>query len=138
MGKVQDELDRRFRWCIFISSCGLAALIVLLFLLFTGEHKALARDLNGKYADSSLKPWFDKLASGKGLCCSMADGETIADVDWTVKDGHYQVYLDKHWIDVPEDAVITVPNLFGKTMVWPIRYYEGGISIRCFMPGSMT
>jgi hypothetical protein len=34
-----------------------------------------ARDLDGRYADSPLKPWFDRLASGKGLCCSMADGE---------------------------------------------------------------
>ena len=102
-----------------------------------------ARDLDGHYADSPLKPWFDHLASGRGLCCSMADGETVADPDWDSKDGHFRVRLDGGWIEVPDDAVITEPNLFGRTMVWPIRFegqnFEGqNIVIRCFMPGSMT
>lgn len=30
--------------------------------------KARARD-NGHFADSPLKSWFDRLVSGKGLCC---------------------------------------------------------------------
>jgi hypothetical protein len=38
-----------------------------------------ARDLDGRYANSPLKPWFDHLASGRGLCCAMADGESDAD-----------------------------------------------------------
>jgi hypothetical protein len=38
-----------------------------------------ARDLDGRYANSPLKPWFDHLASGRGLCCPMADGESVAD-----------------------------------------------------------
>jgi hypothetical protein len=38
---------------------------------------------------------------------------------------------------VPDDAVITEPNRVGRTMVWPIKG-SLGISIRCFMPGSMT
>ena len=32
----------------------------------------LVRD-NGRYANSPLKSWFDRLASGNGLCCSFAD-----------------------------------------------------------------
>lgn len=96
-----------------------------------------ARDLDGHYADSPLKPWFDHLASGKGLCCSMADGETVADPDWESKGGHYRVRLENVWIDVPDDAVITEPNRAGRTMVWPMRI-ANQISIRCFMPGSMT
>ena len=96
-----------------------------------------ARDLDGRYADSPLKSWFDHLASGRGLCCSMADGESVADPDWESKDGHYRVRLENMWIDVPDDAVITEPNRAGRTMVWPIYGY-GGASIRCFMPGSMT
>ena len=40
-------------------------------------------------------------------------------------------------VDVPDEAVITEPNRIGRTMVWPIRGYLG-LSIRCFMPGSMT
>ena len=40
------------------------------------------------------------------------------------------------WIMVPDDAVITEPNRAGRTMVWPVKD-SLGISIRCFMPGSM-
>jgi hypothetical protein len=99
---------------------------------------ATARDLDGRFANSPLKPWFDHLASGKGLCCSIADGETVSDPDWVSKDDHYRVRLDAKWIDVPDDALITEPNLFGRTMVWPVRLEGQSIVIRCFMPGSMT
>ena len=100
--------------------------------------RVTARDLDVRYANSPLKPWFDHLASGRGLCCSMADGETVADPDWDSKVGHYRVRLDGWWIEVPDDAVITEPNLFGRTMVWPVRFEGQNIVIRCFMPGSMT
>jgi hypothetical protein len=46
----------------------------------------VARDLDGRYADSPLHDWFNHLASGRGLCCSMADGETIVDPDWESKE----------------------------------------------------
>jgi hypothetical protein len=96
-----------------------------------------ARDLDGRYANSPLKSWFDQLASGKGLCCSMADGESVADPDWDSKEGHYRVRLENSWIDVPDDAVVKEPNRAGRTMVWPVRT-NGEILVRCFMPGSMT
>ena len=47
---------------------------------------ALARD-DGRYANSPLKSWFDRLASGNGLCCSFADGFRVDDVDWDAQDG---------------------------------------------------
>src|SRR6266704_3455154 len=84
-----------------------------------------------------LNDWFNKLASGKGLCCSFADGTAIPMVDWETKGGKYRVRIDNEWIDVPEDAVITEPNRAGRTMVWPMRGYLG-TSIRCFMPGSYS
>jgi hypothetical protein len=97
---------------------------------------ASGRDLDGRYADSPLREWFDHLASGNGLCCSTADGEIVADPDWESKDGHYRVRLENKWFDVPDKSVITEPNRAGRTMVWPLR--SGGvISIRCFIPGSM-
>jgi hypothetical protein len=105
-------------------------------LLGLACHLGHARD-DGRYAGSPLKPWFDSLRSGKGPCCSDADGSAVSDVDWESKDGHYRVRLDGEWLDVPEDAVITEPNRVGRTMVWPLRGYLG-VSIRCFMPGSMT
>lgn len=97
-----------------------------------------ARD-RGQYANTNpeLKAWFDSLRSGKGPCCSDADGTALSDVDWESSRGHYRVRLDGEWIDVPDDAVITVPNRVGRTMVWPM-YRDGKVTPRCFMPGSMT
>src|SRR5437879_7940652 len=107
----------------------------LVLILFCSA--AFARDPDSRYAASPLKPWFDSLKSGKGPCCSDADGSAVSDVDWESKDGHYRVRIDGDWYDVPEDAVLTEPNRVGRTMVWPIRGYQG-LSIRCFIPGSMT
>jgi hypothetical protein len=127
-------------------------ILLVVYLFMSGLEMVFARDINGLHANSPLKPWFDKLSSGKGLCCSMADGETVADPDWDSKDGHYRVRLpttidysdpehptqEFKWIDVPEDALVTVPNLFGRTMVWPARPGNGTVVVRCFMPGPMT
>ena len=102
------------------------------------------RDLDGRYKTSPLHDWFEHLASRKGLCCSFADGYVVQDVDWETKDSHYRVRVpraanseDGIWVDVPDDAVITEPNRAGRTMVWPF-YSNQGVSIRCFMPGTMT
>ena len=109
----------------------------IFFAIFVAP--ALAHDPNRP----ELNSWFDHLASGYGPCCSMVDGFTVADPDWESKGGHYRVRLDGQWIDVPDDAVVTVPNLVGRTMVWPMPpgygYEDFGPSpkIRCFMPGSM-
>lgn len=97
---------------------------------------ASARDLDGRYAGSALHDWFDSLSSGKGLCCSFADGQTIEDVDWDTKDGHYRVRLAGQWIPVPDEALVTVPNRFGKSVVWPYVDTDGKTQIRCFIPGA--
>ena len=110
----------------------LLAAIVMTFLSGT----AIARD-DGRYSASPLKPWFDSLKSGKGLCCSDADGVAVLDPDWESMEGHYRVRLDGEWIMVPDEAVITEPNRVGRTMVWPVKS-SLGTSIRCFLPGSMT
>jgi hypothetical protein len=109
-----------------------------------------ARD-RGQFVNTNaeLKAWFDGLRSGKGPCCSDADGSAISDADWESKGGHYRVHVPRYgyvldgqpqelvWVDVPEEAVIAEPNRVGRTMVWPIYGYMG-VTIRCFMPGSMT
>lgn len=122
---------------MFRNLLSLAITLFVVSVLAVTAWRASARDLDGRYANSPLKPWFDHLASGKGLCCSFADGEAVADVDWETKDGHYRVRLEDRWIEVPDEAVITEPNRAGRTMVWPM-HYDGELSIRCFMPGSMT
>ncbi|ERF80791.1 MAG: uroporphyrin-III C-methyltransferase [Bradyrhizobium sp. DFCI-1] len=122
---------RRGRMRVFLS-LGLVALTSV-----AAAQLAQARDPDGRYANSPLKEWFDGLRSGKGPCCSDADGSAVSDVDWESKNGHYRVRLDGTWIDVPDEAVVTEPNRAGRAMVWPIKSYMG-VTIRCFMPGSMT
>lgn len=114
----------------------LACALLLIALAAPSMH---ARDLDGRYAaqNPELHQWFEGLRSGKGLCCSDADGNAVSDVDWETSGGHYRVRIDGEWVDVPDEAVITEPNRIGRAMVWPIRGYLG-VSIRCFMPGSMT
>jgi hypothetical protein len=97
----------------------------------------LARD-DGRLADSPLKPWFERLASGKGLCCSFADGFSVQDVDWDTQDGHYRVRIYGQWFVVPDAALVTEPNRFGPAVVWPYRDRDGTTQIRCFMPGAGT
>lgn len=115
----------------------IAAIVVVLAI------PAFAHD-DGKFANSPLKPWFDSLASGKGLCCSFADGVSIEDVDWdtaSVADAGgqshvvYRVRLNGQWIAVPPEAVVTEPNKFGPAVVWPYQDMSGVTQIRCFIPG---
>jgi hypothetical protein len=100
-----------------------------------GRTVALARD-DGRYANSPLKSWFDRLESGKGLCCSFADGFRVDNVDWDTQDSHYRVRLNGEWIVVPDDAVVTEPNKFGPAVVWPYMGTNGQTQIRCFLPGA--
>jgi hypothetical protein len=101
------------------------------------SSQLVARD-DGRFANSPLKPWFDRLASGKGLCCSFADGATVQDVDWDTQDGRYRVRIYGQWIVVPDAAVVTEPNRFGPAVVWPYNDRYGNTQIRCFMPGAGT
>jgi hypothetical protein len=115
---------------------GLAALAFCLATILV-PNRLLARD-EGRFANSPLKPWFDRLASGKGLSCSFADGVAVQDVDWDTKDGQYRVRIYGQWLVVPDVAVVTEPNRFGPAVVWPYKDKDGTMQIRCFMPGAGT
>jgi hypothetical protein len=106
-------------------------------LLAMASQIVQARDRGQYAANPEIKAWFDGLTSRKGPCCSDADGSAVSDVDWETRGRHYRVRIEGEWVDVPDEAVITEPNRVGRTMVWPIRGYLG-LTIRCFMPGSMT
>jgi hypothetical protein len=121
-----------------------AGIIVVLGFLAFFARAAIAHD-DGHFAaqDPKLHAWFDQLASGKGLCCSFADGVSIEDVDWDTNgpkddkgNATYRVRLNKQWINVPPDAVVTEPNKFGPAVVWPYQDYQGVTQIRCFLPGA--
>jgi hypothetical protein len=70
------------------------------FLVWAFVGAVQAR-VDGRYSNSPLKPWFDSLKSGKGLCCSFADGYVVTDPDWESKRGHYRGRIDNEWVDVP-------------------------------------
>ena len=116
----------------------LIAVLAASCLVILIVRPAYSRDLDGKYAQSPLKGWFDSLHSNKGMCCSYADGRTITDADWEMADNHYRVKVDGVWYDVPEAALVTVPNKFGQAVVWPFKDQTGQTQIRCFMPGAGT
>ena len=99
---------------------------------------AIARDVDGHYAqnDPQLHLWFDKLSSGKGLCCSFIDGTKIEDIDWDTQGDHYRVRIDGKWFVVPDAAVVTEPNRFGPAVVWQYKDFQGETQIRFFLPGS--
>lgn len=86
--------------------------------------------------DPGLHAWFDQLSSGKGMCCSFADGLSLKDVDWGMRDGHYIVNLDGKWLDVPPDTVVNDKNRLGSAVVWPYKDAVGQDMIRCFLPGT--
>ena len=112
----------------------LSAAVALCMIAFATSG-ASARD-DGRYANEPLHAWFDQLASGKGLCCSFADGVKVEDVDWDTLDGRYRVRLHGEWILVPDAALVTEPNRFGPAVVWPYMDAEGATQIRCFLPGA--
>src|SRR5580704_3355663 len=116
---------------------GFAIAIAALFLL---SRTVGARDLDGQHANSDpiMHAWFDKLASQKGLCCSFADGVSIADVDWDTggPNNQYRVHINDQWVVVPDAAIVTEANKFGPAVVWPYQDNNGVTQIRCFIPGS--
>jgi hypothetical protein len=111
-----------------------ATIVALCSIVFVPGDLS-ARD-DGRFADSPLKGWFDKLASGKGLCCSFADGVSVQDVDWDMQGNSYRVRIDGKWVVVPDTAIVTEPNKFGSAVVWPYQDYQGTTQIRCFLPGT--
>ena len=104
----------------------------------------LVRDPTGKWANDPLRPWFEALKNKDGLvCCARADGHPLDESEWDIKGDSYRVFLKGEWIVVPDDAVISDPNKFGKAIVWvwpqEVLAWGGapaGNFIRCFIPGS--
>ena len=99
--------------------------------------------LSASYAHDHNRPelngWFRSLQSqGLNICCDGSDAKSIEDPDWENNSGRYRVRLEGQWFDVPDTAVVTVPNKYGRALVWPI--YQNGypIMIRCFMPGPLS
>ena len=54
----------------------LSVAITVVYVTALVSNYSYARN-DGRFADSPLKEWFDRLASGNGLCCSFADGFSV-------------------------------------------------------------
>ncbi len=122
-----------------LTGAALVAVFVLACLLcfYFLAQPVFARDLSGEYKDSPLHQWFDKLTNSKGwLCCSFADGVMVEPDDIDTDGNHWKVRIDGKWVLVPTDALVTVPNKFGRPIVWPYKDYKGETQIRCFLPGA--
>ena len=109
---------------------------VTLCVTMVVPDRSYARD-DGRFANSPLKEWFDRLASRNGLCCAFADGVSVQDVDWDSQEGQYRVLIYGQWFVVPDAAVVTEPNRFGPA-IGPYNDRYGNTQIRCFMPGAGT
>lgn len=93
--------------------------------------------------------WQDQRIPGgpqQGMnCCDEADGvfaeAEIRDDKWFVR---FQIHngVQVGWTEVPKEAVITTPNMYGSAVVWyGARYTNGNlidIFVRCFIPGALT
>jgi hypothetical protein len=147
----RDPLPLAFAWLTAALACAFALLLYILFAILFITH-AHARD-DGQFTNAPLHDWFNGLKSQQGLCCSFADGFSIADPDIDTRDGTFMVHLcatyqdkreawptcaDKVWIAVPENAMVHEPNRFGPAVVWPERGVENRTRVRCFLPGAGT
>ncbi len=121
--------------------------LVLALCLMVWLLPASGRDLDGRYANSPHRAWYEaQLVPGgrmKGQsCCTVADG-AIAEEDiregqywtqWTVDYGAGKI-LHFPWMPVPHDVVLQGPNPRGHPVVWWFTE-NGKPTIRCYAPGA--
>lgn len=94
---------------------------------------AHARD-DGRYAQSPLKDWVKSLRDKNHVpCCDEADGEEVE--GWSTDGGVYRVKVKGEWLDVPDSALLDIPNRLGFARAW-IFYQDGQARVRCFLPGA--
>lgn len=113
------------RWLTFIAVCFIALLCLVAYPVFAHDHNR--PELNG---------WLKSLHSkGKVWCCDGNDTDTIE--DWDTKGGKFRVKWQGQWYTVPDDALVEGPNKGGGPLLWMSKGYMG-VSVRCFMPGTLS
>lgn len=92
-----------------------------------------------------LNSWAMSLKSSQGTpCCESDEAHALNEPDWRVsKDGHYQVFLEDDWRDVPAGSVVQGPNKYGRVLVWFVTYQDQhnhviSVYVRCFLPAAGT
>lgn len=116
----------------------IGGILLWLWAIMAATIPAQAHDHNRP----NLNEWYRGLASARGPCCDGSDVAHVEDPHWKIVGDyatgkqHYEVFLESEWRVVPDEAVLPGPNLDGRALVWPIKGW-GGLTIRCFMPGTM-
>ena len=110
-------------------------------LLLIGSVQA--SEISQQAADMVFSP---QLKSKRAVCCNEYDGrppEAIWELsDGTIPNVHYKVQIEGMWVNVPDEAVLDVPNKFGTAVVWYSMTRYGNekppsFFIRCFLPGQL-
>lgn len=115
---------------VFWGVIALATAIVLLVIFY---HSTVhAHDHNRP----DLNDWMKGLHSANKTWCCVGDDTDAIDA-WEAKDKGYRVKFRGEWYDVPKSALVDGPNLGGDALLWMNKGWSG-MSVRCFMPGSLT
>jgi hypothetical protein len=90
-------------------------------------------------ADPALHTWFERQHSMVGdWCCSVADGHILADSEWRVSGGRYEIWVNEVWHVVPGYAQRDPrggPNPTGHAIAWWTQVGPD-LVIHCFEPGT--
>lgn len=110
-------------------------LVIIVFVALAFRSEPAGAHVEGR---PDLNAWTNGLKNKQGgQCCDSFEAKTVEDPDYEGRpEGGYRVKVDGVWLDVPEDRVIQGPNRYGPALVWPYRDLNGGMQIRCFLPGS--
>lgn len=117
----------------------IAAAAVLVALLW--GIAALAHTHDWAQLTPQQRQWFREQTqpNTKQLCCSEPDvGSDAEIVEEDIREGKYWIRSPKThgvWVKVPDHAVLTEPNKFGRPVVW-WRWQDGNPVAFCFAPGA--
>lgn len=101
---------------------------IFLALLFAAAMQFAAKG-------QDLRQWFDSLKNQRGeQCCFNFDGTSVDDLGWKIERGKYHVWYNGAWNEIPDDAVVTVPNRLGRAHIW----MRSDGTVRCFIPGPLS
>lgn len=115
---------------------GIAAAIVIA-AAFLAPWVALARDPDGRYAQSPLRDWFKSLKQ-PGTNISCCDETDCHRTEFEIKGNGYRAVVNGRWVDVPPAKVISdSKNPTGSAIVCHSKYATTSDEIFCFAPGPM-
>ena len=109
----------------------LTVVSIVVLMMALGVHFSKAHDHNNPVRNEWLKSLH---ANNKTWCCDGNDTDQIE--EWETKGNGYRVKFRGTWFDVLEGSIVDGPNKGGDALLWMNKGFA--VSVRCFMPGSMT